>query len=51
MLPAYEDELNEYIGKKGLQRIVNNVDSLPYEFNNNYFENSRTIFSQEFVFL
>ena len=42
-----EDELNEYTGKKGLQRIVTNVDSLPYEFNNKYLENSRSMFSSE----
>ena len=42
-----EDELNEYIGKKGLQRVVTNVDTLPYEFNNSYLENSRTMFSEQ----
>jgi len=42
-----EDELNQYVGKKGLQRIVSNVDSIPYEFNSSYFTNSRTIFSSE----
>jgi hypothetical protein len=42
-----EDELNEYTGKKGLQRIVNNVDSLPYEFINKYLENARSIFSEQ----
>lgn len=41
-----DDELNEYIGKKGLQRVINNVDSLPYEYNSTYLKESQSMFSE-----
>ena len=40
--------LNEYLGKKGLSRIVANINELPYNFSNEYLNNSnRSMFSLE----
>ena len=35
------------VGKKGFSRIVKNINSIPLEFNDEYLENDRSIFSKD----
>ena len=38
---------NDLTGKKGFSRIVKNINSIPLQFNDDYLENNRSIFSKD----
>ena len=44
-----DDDTSESLGKKGLIRIVANIDSLPYEFNSEYLNGTRSMFQIDVI--
>ena len=41
------DDTNESLGKKGLSRIIQNIDVLPYEFSSDYLTGTRSMFHMD----
>ena len=47
-LELTDENLNEFVGKEGLNKLIENVDKFPYKFNDSYTDDSnRSIFSFE----
>ena len=44
-----DDDTSESLGKKGLIRIIENIDSLPYEFNSEYLNGTRSMFQIDVI--